>query len=36
VTIIRRFIVDIKAESRFWARLLRCNLHRDLDWHNRA
>jgi hypothetical protein len=36
VTIIRRTILDIKAESRFWARLLRCKLHRDLDWHQKA
>ena len=36
VTIVRRIILDIKAESRFWASLLRSNLHRDLDWHMQA
>jgi hypothetical protein len=36
VTIIRRIIRDIKAESRFWASLLRSNLHRDMDWHMEA
>jgi hypothetical protein len=36
VTIIRRIILDIKAESRFWASLLRSNLHRDMDWHMEA